>query len=114
MRKCHLSLNWQEVYFSTGGCKEVSPSSCGGSSIFSQRGANLLRRRSFFPNSKKQMGIGTSTAATQPSSVAAHWIPMWVNICREKRGKLEATSDRQKVFAAMADAALWNHISIRS
>jgi hypothetical protein len=33
-------------------------------------------------------------------------MPMFSNICREKRGKLAATIDRQKVFAAMADAAL--------
>jgi hypothetical protein len=31
---------------------------------------------------------------------------MFWNIWREKRGKLAATMERQKVFAAMAEAAL--------
>jgi hypothetical protein len=31
---------------------------------------------------------------------------MFSNIWREKSGKLAATSDRQKVFAAIAEAAL--------
>jgi hypothetical protein len=31
---------------------------------------------------------------------------MFSNIWREKSGKLAATSERQKVFAAMAEAAL--------
>lgn len=32
---------------------------------------------------------------------------MFSNIWRENSGKLAATSERQKVFAAIADAALW-------
>lgn len=54
------------------------------------------------------MGIGTRTAATHPRSVEAHWIPIPWNIWREKSGKLAATIERQNVFAAIADAALYN------
>lgn len=50
--------------------------------------------------------MGTRAAARQPSSVDAHWMPMFWNICRENRGKLAATMERKKVFAAIAEAAL--------
>jgi hypothetical protein len=50
--------------------------------------------------------MGTRHRARQPSSVEAHWIPMFWNIWREKRGKLAATMERQKVLAAIAEAAL--------
>jgi hypothetical protein len=33
-------------------------------------------------------------------------MPIFSNIWREKRGKLAATMERQKVFAAIAEAAL--------
>ena len=50
--------------------------------------------------------MGTQTAARQPSSVAAHWMPRLLNICRAKSGKPAAAMERRKVLAAMADAAL--------
>ena len=47
------------------------------------------------------------TVARQPSNVPAHWMCRLLNICREKSGNPAATKDRRKVFAAIAEAALF-------
>lgn len=52
------------------------------------------------------MGIGTRTAAIQPSRVDAQSIPMPLNICSAKSGNPAAKQDRKSVFAAIAEAAL--------
>ena len=54
------------------------------------------------------MGMGTQRAERQPSRVPAHWMPRLLNIWRVKSGKPAASMERRKVFAAMAEAALWN------
>jgi hypothetical protein len=66
----------------------------------------LLFILSLFPKSRKMTGMGTRITARHPRSVEAHWIPILLNICREKSGKLEATSERTNVLAAIAEAAL--------
>lgn len=70
-------------------------------------GANLLLALILAPNFQKMNGMGASTAATQPSSVPAQLTPRAENMYMEKRGKMAPARDRRKVFAAMAEAALW-------
>jgi hypothetical protein len=54
------------------------------------------------------------TAARQPSNVPAHWMCRLLNICREKSGNPAATKDLRKVFAAIAEAALFEvNLSMR-
>lgn len=65
---------------------------------------SCLRRA---PKRRKKNGMGTKTAAKQPSRVLAHCTPIFENICRVKRGKLEAKADRRMMLAATADAALY-------
>lgn len=50
--------------------------------------------------------MGTMIAAIQPSSVPAHWMPMFWNTCVTKSGKTKPTIDRIMVVAANVDAAL--------
>jgi hypothetical protein len=69
-------------------------------------GANRLIDLSRGPYSRNSTGIGTMTAAIQPRSVPAHWIPRLLNIWRVKSGKQAPTMERIIVFAAKAEAAL--------
>lgn len=55
--------------------------------------------------------MGTSTAATQPSRVPAQLTPMALNMYVAKSGKTAPASERRKVFAAIAEAALQEHVS---
>jgi hypothetical protein len=50
--------------------------------------------------------MGTNAVAKHPSRVLAHCTPMFSNICRVNRGKLDAKAERRMMFAATADAAL--------
>lgn len=43
-------------------------------------GAKLLLCRTLAPNLRNRIGIGTSTVATQPSNVMAHWTPIPLNM----------------------------------
>lgn len=56
--------------------------------------------------------MGTSKAATHPSSVPDQFTPMASNMYMEKSGKTAPASDRRKVLAAMAEAALSDHQSL--
>ena len=73
---------------------------------FGKVGANLLLCRIRAPYLRKMTGIGTRRIATQPSRVPAQLTPRALNMYIEKRGKTAPASDRRKVFAAIADAAL--------
>ena len=52
-------------------------------------------------------GMGTNTAATQPRSVPVQLTFRALNMYMLKRGKPAPARERRKVFAAMAEAALW-------
>ncbi len=56
--------------------------------------------------------MGTSTAATQPSRVPAQLTPIALNMYWAKSGNPAPASERRKVFAAMAEAALRQHVSL--
>lgn len=51
--------------------------------------------------------MGTRTRATAPRRVLAQLTPMASNMYVAKRGKMAPKRERKKVFAAMAEAALW-------
>ncbi len=51
--------------------------------------------------------MGTMTTATQPSRVPAQLMCIASNMYVAKRGKQAPARERRKVFAAIADAALW-------
>lgn len=53
-------------------------------------------------------GMGTSTRATQPRSVPVQLTLSALNMYVANSGKTQAASDRRKVLAAMAEAALRN------
>ena len=63
--------------------------------------------RNLAPNIRNAMGTGTSANATKPRSVPAQLMPMPLNICVANIGNPAAIKDLRKVFAAMAEAALW-------
>jgi hypothetical protein len=77
---------------------------------------NLLLFLSRAPYTRNAYGIGIMMAARQPSTVAAQLTPKFSNICLEKSGKPAATAERRMIFAATADAALfqvaWRQSSI--
>lgn len=52
------------------------------------------------------IGIGTITAAMQPSIVPAHCTPRFSIICRENKGNAHPTAERRMVLAAIVEAAL--------
>jgi hypothetical protein len=52
--------------------------------------------------------MGTNTVAKHPSRVLAHCTPIFSNIWRVNKGKLDAKAERRMMFAATADAALQN------
>ena len=58
------------------------------------------------------MGMGTSKAATHPSSVPDQFTPIASNMYMEKSGKTAPAMERRKVLAAMAEAALSDHQSL--
>lgn len=69
------------------------------------------RVRILAPNFQKITGIGTSTAATQPSNVPLQLTLRALNMYIEKRGNAAPASERKNVLAAMAEAALITRVS---
>lgn len=70
-------------------------------------GAHLDFALILAPKKKKEMGIGIMATAMKPSNEPAQLTPRLRNIWRANSGNPAANAERRKVFAAMADAALF-------
>lgn len=70
-------------------------------------GAKLDRSRIRAPYFQNATGMGISTTATQASKVPAQLTLRASNMYVAKRGKTAPAMERRNVFAAMAEAALW-------
>lgn len=81
--------------------------SAAGVVFFGRVGANALRFRIRAPYFQKTTGMGTRARATNPSSELAQLTPRALNMYVAKRGKTAPAMERRKVFAAMAEAALF-------